>query len=298
MFFSFARMALGLLAAVIGVRECRADAASDQAYAAGVAAYSAADYQGAVRQAEAAVAADPQNWQAWQLDGNARYALGDTAGALTVYQYSLQAHPDNPELRAMVDRLKAQAVAPAATPPVTPPAAARPARVIEVQSMEASESAPIRELKRTTLVAELGGRNIAGSVELGRNFSPDFAGSFSYGRGGYADSSDSYSASLFTFALTWYARRSAWSPYATFGLNIFSVTNTSTYVTYTYTSGGPYGSYYGTPTTRTETTTIPGAFFHAGAGMEYRGEAGFIFRLAMYDIEFFLWPGLSFGFSF
>ena len=30
----------------------------------------------------------------------------------------------------------------------------------------------------------------------------------------------------------------------------------------------------------------------------YRGETGFIFQLAMYDIEFFLWPGLTLGFSF
>ncbi len=97
----------------------RADAAAD--YAAGVAAYSAQDYQTAVAKAEAAVAADPKNWQAWQLDGNARYALGDKAGAVTVYKYALQMNPDNPQLKSFVDSLEAPAapVAPA-KPAVSP----------------------------------------------------------------------------------------------------------------------------------------------------------------------------------
>lgn len=79
--------------------------------------YNARDYRGAVQYAEAAVQGDPTHWQAWQLDGNARYALGDKKGALTVYKYSLQVNPNNPQLKGFVARLESElGVTPASAP--------------------------------------------------------------------------------------------------------------------------------------------------------------------------------------
>lgn len=99
-------MLVAATTAVLVAAQAHADAASDQEYQAAVAAYTAADYQGAIKQAEAAVAADAKNWQAWQLDGNARYALGDKAGAVTVYKYALQINPGNAQLKTFVDSLE------------------------------------------------------------------------------------------------------------------------------------------------------------------------------------------------
>lgn len=74
-------------------------------YERALAAYAGADHAAAIREAQAAVRADPGHWQAWQLLGNSRYALGDRAGALAAYDRSLAIHGDNPELRAWRDRV-------------------------------------------------------------------------------------------------------------------------------------------------------------------------------------------------
>lgn len=278
-------------------RLAHADAAADQAYQAGLAAYTAADYPSAIKNAEAAVAADPKLWQAWQLDGNARYALGDKAGAATVYQYALQINPDNHQLKMLLDGLKAPA--PVIAPiPVSEP---HPAVGSAVAAANKDAYAPvavaategIRGEKRGFLVAELGGRNIAWSLELGYNFSQDFSGALSYGKAGYVDGSHTYDLSMYTFSLTWYSRNLSWSPYATFGINAFSLSETSVETRYIYYSSAGY-----TATHQTVTTSTPGAFFHAGAGLEYRGDSGFVFRLGVYDIEFFLWPGMALGYAF
>ena len=93
-----------------------ADVKAEQYYQAAVAKYKARDYQGAIQYAEAAAQADPKHWQAWQLDGNARYALGDKKGALTVYKYSLQINPNTPQLKGFVTSLESELGAPAAAP--------------------------------------------------------------------------------------------------------------------------------------------------------------------------------------
>ena len=110
---SILRNAPFLWGRAVGVATCmitacgaaRADPAAEAAYQAALAAYNAQNYAESVRQAEAATAADPRHWQAWQLDGNARVALGDTANAITVYRYALGINPDNPQLKAYVDQL-------------------------------------------------------------------------------------------------------------------------------------------------------------------------------------------------
>lgn len=86
-------------------------AGADAAYREGVELYAAQRHEDARRKAAAAVAADPAHWQAWQLLGNCRLALGERADALDAYRRSLDLHPDNPTLRSFVDQL-----APAAAP--------------------------------------------------------------------------------------------------------------------------------------------------------------------------------------
>ncbi len=97
---------------------------ADRLYQQAVAQYNAGDYRGAIKNAEAAAQADPQHWQAWQVDGNARYALGDKQGALTVYQYSLRINPNNPQLKSFVDQLSGALQPTQAAKPATPTAVA------------------------------------------------------------------------------------------------------------------------------------------------------------------------------
>ncbi len=139
-------VALVCLAALGLAVPAAVDAQADQLYQTAVAQYNAGDYNGAIKNAEAAAQADPQHWQAWQLDGNARYALGDKQGALTVYKYSLQINPNNPQLKTFVDQLSRE------LQPAQPAPAAR-----EVQAVPLDESpkgikgclmAPFRFLKR------------------------------------------------------------------------------------------------------------------------------------------------------
>ncbi len=72
-------------------------------------------YNEAIRYAEAAANADPRRWEAWRLDGDARLALGDREGALTVYAYSLFINPEQPDLRKQVGSVATS------TRPPTPP---------------------------------------------------------------------------------------------------------------------------------------------------------------------------------
>lgn len=100
----------------------RANPQGDALYQSAVAKEAAADHAGAIKDAEAAAQADPALWQAWQVDGNARVALGDRNGAIACYRNALTVNPNNPQLKAYVDQLAGSA-APAAT---TPAAAASP----------------------------------------------------------------------------------------------------------------------------------------------------------------------------
>lgn len=108
---------LGCLAAAGIAGVAAATPEGDRLYQSALAKYGAKDYRGAIADAEAATTADPAHWQAWQLDGNARYAIGDKDGAVTVYRYSLRINPNNPGLQSFVDSLAAPAAPaqPAAT---------------------------------------------------------------------------------------------------------------------------------------------------------------------------------------
>ncbi len=91
----------------------RANPQGDALYKSASAKETAGDHLGAIKDAEAAVQADPALWQAWQIDGNARMALGDQPGAVAVYKNALAGNPNNPSLRAYVDSLSGPAAAPA-----------------------------------------------------------------------------------------------------------------------------------------------------------------------------------------
>jgi hypothetical protein len=76
-------------------------------YRAGAEMYGAQKYAEAAGHAQAALDADANYWEAWQLLGNCRFSLNDRAGALEAYGRSLALHPDNPSLKAFVDQLNA-----------------------------------------------------------------------------------------------------------------------------------------------------------------------------------------------
>jgi len=85
-----------------------AAAAGEAEYQAASAAYAAQNYDEAWRQSYAAVQANPQHWQAWQMIGNCQYAKGDKAGAIASYRSSLQINPGNTALQTFTDQLAAQ----------------------------------------------------------------------------------------------------------------------------------------------------------------------------------------------
>ncbi|MEK7475134.1 MAG: PorV/PorQ family protein [Candidatus Coatesbacteria bacterium] len=80
---------------------------AEDAYRSGAALYGEQKYAEAAGQAQSALDADPNYWEAWQLLGNCRFSLNDRAGALAAYGKSLALHPDNPSLKAFVDQLGA-----------------------------------------------------------------------------------------------------------------------------------------------------------------------------------------------
>ncbi|MEK7474837.1 MAG: hypothetical protein AAB152_04290 [Candidatus Coatesbacteria bacterium] len=101
---------------------------AEVAYEAALAQYNAASYDTAMQGAAAAVRADPNHWQAWQLLGNCRYARADKRGALEAYDKSLALHPDNPGIRTFADSMRAEVAA--SPPPAAAPAVAAPAATL------------------------------------------------------------------------------------------------------------------------------------------------------------------------
>jgi hypothetical protein len=81
------------------------------------------DYQGAMSEYQAALAAEPRYAYAWRQIGNDRYYLGDKAGALEAYDKYLAVVKNDPRTQAFADRLRSQLGATAA---VAPAAAASP----------------------------------------------------------------------------------------------------------------------------------------------------------------------------
>ncbi len=79
---------------------------ADAAYTEAVRLYTAGDYRGAWAKSAEALKADPSHWQSWQILGSCQYALDDLPGAAQSFRYALQLHPDNPPLRALLDRIE------------------------------------------------------------------------------------------------------------------------------------------------------------------------------------------------
>jgi hypothetical protein len=77
----------------------------DREYADASALYAAGDYAGTREKLEPMLATTPAHWQGWQLLGNARFGLGDRAGALEAYAKSLELNPDNGELKKWMETL-------------------------------------------------------------------------------------------------------------------------------------------------------------------------------------------------
>ena len=78
--------------------------------------YNQHEYSEASRYFQAAVDADPGNWQAYQGLGLCDYAQGDKAGAKQAFDRSLTIHPDNPQLARFDESLQ-----PGVPPPHSPP---------------------------------------------------------------------------------------------------------------------------------------------------------------------------------
>lgn len=70
--------------------------------------YNAGDYAGGWGKASEVVRLKPDHWEGWQLLGNCQYAKGDKTLAVSSYEYSLSIHPENPELKAWVGKIKGQ----------------------------------------------------------------------------------------------------------------------------------------------------------------------------------------------
>ena len=88
------------------VNETAPKISANDLYEAGLESYKTGEYNKSIEQAELATKTDPKLWQAWQLDGNARIAIGDKNGALVVYKYALGIEPNNPDLARYVEQLE------------------------------------------------------------------------------------------------------------------------------------------------------------------------------------------------
>jgi len=78
----------------------------------------AGKWEQAAQKYEAATQADPNLWQAYMGLGNAYHNLGRDTEALKAYDKSLSLHPDNPTLKAYVEKIQGtQSAAPSSTAP-------------------------------------------------------------------------------------------------------------------------------------------------------------------------------------
>jgi len=80
-------------------------APGDLEYQESVTLYGAGNYPGALEKAGAAIRANSGHWQAWQMVGNCRYAMGDKTGAIEAYRYSLKLNPSNDQLKGFLREL-------------------------------------------------------------------------------------------------------------------------------------------------------------------------------------------------
>ena len=91
-------------------------ATSWEYYQAGMRLYNQHEYAEATRYFQAAVDADPNNWQAYQGLGMSDYAQGDKAGAKQAFDRSLTVHPNNPQLARFDESLESGPLPPHAPP--------------------------------------------------------------------------------------------------------------------------------------------------------------------------------------
>jgi hypothetical protein len=68
--------------------------------------YTAGDYDAASQRSRRIIDMDPGNWRAWGILGNCHYARGRREEALAAYSRSLEINPDNPALRAWVEKMR------------------------------------------------------------------------------------------------------------------------------------------------------------------------------------------------
>jgi len=77
-------------------------------------------WEPAAQKYEAATQADPNLWQAYMGLGNAYHNLGRDPEALKAYDKSLELHPDNPTLKAYVEKLRGSQSASSSTAATAP----------------------------------------------------------------------------------------------------------------------------------------------------------------------------------
>ncbi len=94
---------LAFALAPIGVRAI----APEDYYAAGMDLFKNHDYDKAVQYFHAAVDQRPDYWQAYQFLGEAYYQTANRTEAVVAMEESLRLHPDNPDLRKFIDRIRA-----------------------------------------------------------------------------------------------------------------------------------------------------------------------------------------------
>jgi len=75
--------------------------------------YTDQDYDAAADRSQRVLAAESNNWRAWGILGNCHYKKGRREDALAAYAKSLEANPDQPQLRSWVEKVQAEG-APAA----------------------------------------------------------------------------------------------------------------------------------------------------------------------------------------
>jgi hypothetical protein len=68
--------------------------------------YTAGDHDAAARSSQRIIDIDSGHWRAWALLGNCHYAKGKREEALAAYSRSLEINPDNPQLRAWVEKMR------------------------------------------------------------------------------------------------------------------------------------------------------------------------------------------------
>ncbi|HJT23791.1 MAG TPA: tetratricopeptide repeat protein, partial [bacterium] len=107
-----------------GVSATQADEKAD--YQAALAKYHEGHYDQAVVGFQNILMKDPDSWQAYQGLGDAFLHEGDKSGAFQAYQRSLKLHPDNPTVKAMVNKLFPEPPPPLQPTPA-PTAGPRPA---------------------------------------------------------------------------------------------------------------------------------------------------------------------------